>query len=77
MTRLERKVRRAVGDGRDAYVVILHPADGSMEASVEIRERGRRAGYRIGLGRLYTRLALLAVEQGARNMRLRVALKKR
>lgn len=58
MTRLERRVRRSVGEGRDGYVVILHPADGSLAASIEVRERGRRKGYRIELGRLYTRLAM-------------------
>lgn len=58
MTRLERAVRRAAGDGRDAFVIILHPADGSMGPSVEVREKGRRKGYRIEVGRLYTRLAM-------------------
>jgi hypothetical protein len=58
MTRLARKVRRVAGDGRDSFVVILHPDDGAMGASIELREKGRRKGYRIELSRLYTRLAM-------------------
>lgn len=70
MTKLERKVRRALGAGRESYVVILHPADGSMRESIEIRAKHARKGYRIELGRLYTRLAM--AEAGVRAARKRV-----
>lgn len=59
MTRLARKVRRVAGEGRDSFVVILHPEDGAMGASIEVREKGRRKGFRIEVSRLYTRLAML------------------
>lgn len=58
MTRLERMVRRIAGEGREAFVVILHPGDGSMGPSIEVREKGRRKGYRVEVSRLYTRLAM-------------------
>lgn len=57
MTDLARAVRRRIPQG---YTVILHPAEGSMAESIEIREPRRRKGPRAELARLHTILAMRA-----------------
>lgn len=55
MTGLNRKVRRAAGD----YVVILHPG---QFPTIEVREKGRRAGFSVTVGGLHTMLAMRAAD---------------
>ena len=59
MTALARVVRRSVQTPHAQYVVILTPGPIPL---IEIREKGRRRGYAIPVGALYTVLALRAAD---------------
>jgi len=61
MTKLLRLVRRDAAAGRRALVVTLHPPNGSMSASMGLREKRRRTGYRITLDDLFYLLARRAM----------------
>jgi hypothetical protein len=65
VTGLTRKVRREVAraSGRP-LVVILHPAEGDRPAVVEVKEKGRRAGFSAPVGAVFQMLA-----ERAANMR--------
>ena len=55
MTQLSKVVKRSARTPRGEYVVILHPG---AEPLIEVREKCRRAGFQVGVGNLYTLLAL-------------------
>ena len=62
-TRLTKPVVRVAPRKREPLVVTLYPAEGDMEASVEVRPlrvRAKSAVHRVTLGQLYTMLALKA-----------------
>lgn len=72
MTALERKVRREVQrDGGRALVIILHPAIGEHPAVLEVREKGRRAGYSAPVGSVYQMLAQRAADNARASRRTR------
>ena len=57
MTALTRPVRRVVARERRNLVVTLFPGD---VPEIEVREAGRRTGYRVSIATLYTMLATRA-----------------
>jgi len=61
MTELTRKVRRVVKGDR-TLVVTLIPWDEHGPTTIEVREKGRRTGYRVSIGSLYVMLATRAAE---------------
>lgn len=68
MTALTRPVRRVVPRERRNLVVTLFPANGSALGAlpqIEVRESGRRVGYRVTIATLYTMLATRAAGLGA------------
>lgn len=58
LKKVSREGARASG-GRPV-IVTLHPATMTTAAEVEVREKGRRGGYRITFGSLLTALATRA-----------------
>jgi len=62
MTRLQKKVRRVVAMPRQRreLVVTLELREG--EAFVAVRELGRRSGFEVTVGSLYTLLAMREAE---------------
>ncbi len=73
MTKLTRPVKRAVEAGSRELIVVLTPGGGQRPALVEVREKGRRAGYAITVGSLFVMLAMRAADpkRAARKMRRR------
>lgn len=71
MSAKQRTRRLAVTTRRGgAYIISLHPATENVEALVEVREKGRRLSYHIGVGALYSLLAMRAAGMPvARRMR--------
>lgn len=72
MTALLRPVRRVVARERRNLVVTLFPGTINADAGyagaqpqIEIREAGRRIGYRVTIATLYTMLATRAAGLGA------------
>lgn len=57
MTRLEREVVRAVGSGRERYVVRLVPATDKGPAAVEVRPFRAREGKAVTVEGLFRMLA--------------------
>lgn len=69
MTQLTRRIRRVVpgsallsGPHGRTLVVTLLPADEHGPTMIEVREKGRRTGYRVSIGSLYVILATRDVE---------------
>lgn len=75
MTKLERKVRRVAAITGRGLVVTLFPAEGAMPASLELRELGRRTGYRVTLASLRIILAAREADRARheRELKRRVA----
>lgn len=69
MTALTRKVRRSVKTRRSEYVVTLHPGTPSLEPIIEVREKRTRLPYFVGVGALYSMLALKSAGITQRNRR--------
>jgi hypothetical protein len=74
MIEINRKIKRLVPTARRAIVVTILPAEGEMAASIEVREKGRRGGFRVTLAGLHTILAQRAVEQRRRRPGVRQAV---
>jgi hypothetical protein len=64
VTKLMRTVKRTVAARPRPLVVILHPPIGDHPALIELREAGRRTGYTITLGALFTILAQREADRG-------------
>lgn len=68
MQAITRKVRREAPGPRRPIIITLEPGE---EPTIEVREKGRRSGYRIPVRSLYTVLAQRAADNALALRRLR------